>query len=178
MNTSFEISLDTIEPTELALLVKMGFDLGRFSSKLQKLENVFVSHIFKFTQLKSESIESIEVSLQIVSADEIAKINNEFRDKNKETDVISLSMYEDLRDSAEEVIGPFLSLGDIIICSGVACQQASESKLHIETELIELLIHGLLHLCGFDHEISEDEKEKMYRWERKIFELVEGDSHE
>ena len=53
-----------------------------------------------------------------------------------------------------------------------------ESGLDIETELIELIIHGILHLFGFDHEISESEKEEMYRWERKIFELIEGDRHE
>lgn len=178
MSTSFEISLDQIEPDVLAELNSSQFNAERFDLLLSRLENVFAKTVFETTQLNAEATENIEVSLQIVNREVIRQVNNEFREKDKETDVISLSMYEDLRHSAEEAIGPMVSLGDLIVCGPVACDQAKESGLDIETELIELIIHGILHLCGFDHEISESEKEEMYRWERKIFELIEGDRHE
>ena len=178
MDTSFEISLDDIGAEEFEKLGKLGFDLEHFCLTLRNLETVLSQQIFNFTKLSKEKIEHVEVSLQIVGINEITKINNDYRNKNKETDVISLSMYEDLRKNTDEAITPYLSLGDIIICADVACAQAGESNLDIETELVELIIHGLLHLCGFDHEINEEEMEKMYQWERKLFEEVKGNHHE
>ena len=105
MSTSFEISLDQIEPEVLAELNSSQFNAERFESLLSRLENVFTKTVFETTQLNDEATENIEVSLQIVNREVIKQVNNEFREKDKETDVISLSMYEDLRHSAEEVIG-------------------------------------------------------------------------
>ena len=99
----------------------------------------------------------------------IRQVNNEFREKDKETDVISSSMYEDLRHSAEEAT----ALWFLSRLNNAPVARIKQKKVaDIETELIELHVYGVLHLCGFDPRNKESEKEEMYRWERKIFELT------
>ncbi len=59
-------------------------------------------------------------------------------------------------------------LGDVLICWQVAKKQAREDKVTIREELSRLTIHGVLHLFGYDHEISEEEEKKMFRLQDKI----------
>ena len=67
----------------------------------------------------------------------------------------------------EEII-----LGDIAVSLDIAKAQAKEHGLDFKEEIILLLIHGILHLLGYDHEISEKEEEKMRNKTRELFKLV------
>lgn len=89
----------------------------------------------------------------IVSDERIRRLNAEFRGKDSATDVLSFPFGEE----GDE--GRFL--GDIIISSETAQRQADENSLPFETELRQLVLHGVLHLCGYDHESDEGEMDRL-----------------
>lgn len=63
---------------------------------------------------------------------------------------------------------PEWELGDVVISLDTAKRQANEHEVTLRQELDLLLVHGLLHLIGFDHEISREEERRMRRWEKKL----------
>jgi len=100
-----------------------------------------------------EAPDNCEVSISIVGSDEIKTLNQDYRGKDETTDVLSFPVSEEL------AMGPDVSLGDIVICMDVAKAQADEYGHTIERELAFLVVHGMLHLLGYDHETPEDETE-------------------
>lgn len=105
-------------------------------------------------------------SLNMCDEAEITQLNSDYRNKNVPTDVISLAFYQNLR--GESYFFPCLELGDIFICYEVALRQALESGISLEQEMIHLMIHGFLHLMGYDHELSEIEETIMFQLEEKL----------
>lgn len=111
---------------------------------------------------KKENItEEAELSISFVDEEEIQAINRDYRNKDKVTDVISFSLEED----EPEIKGLDIPrvLGDIIICLGVAQEQAQSYNHSLSRELGFLALHGFLHLLGYDHMTEEDEKEMFSR---------------
>ena len=78
-------------------------------------------------------------------------LNSQYRDKNKPTNVLSFPMAEpdDLRHA--NVAGPELLLGDIILARGVCEAEAAEKSISVEQHATHLVVHGTLHLLGYDH---------------------------
>jgi len=109
-----------------------------------------------------------EVSILLTDDADIQKLNQQFRDIDQPTDVLSFPQ------NAEEdpPIPGEIILGDIAVSLDTAQAQAKEHDLTFEEEIILLLIHGILHLLGYDHEISEREEEKMRINSRELFNLV------
>lgn len=99
------------------------------------------------------------------------ELNSEYRQKNKTTDVLSLALYEDIR-SGDEMLFEEVELGDIFISVPVMEKQASEFKVTVEQELFHLMVHGFLHLLGFDHEISEEEEKLMQGLEKQLIDKI------
>ncbi|MEJ7173036.1 rRNA maturation RNase YbeY [Staphylococcus caprae] len=109
---------------------------------------------------KQENIESdAELSVTFVDKDEIQNINKVYRDKDKVTDVISFALEEDEPDIDMNDLEIPRVLGDIIICTDVAQEQAESYGHSFERELGFLALHGFLHLLGYDHMTEDDEKE-------------------
>ena len=94
-----------------------------------------------------------DVSVAIVSDRRMRALNRQFRGKDKVTDVLSFP-------SDERGF-----MGDIVVASGVAKQQANAAGHSVQTEIRVLALHGLLHLLGYDHEHDDD---KMARFEAKL----------
>lgn len=90
----------------------------------------------------------------LVSDKQIRQLNKDFRGKNSTTDVLSFPF------SADEFETDFDNLGDIVISAEQAEKQADENELEFETEIKQLILHGVLHLCGFDHETDDGEMSK------------------
>lgn len=88
-----------------------------------------------------------EISLTFVSDARIQELNREYRDKNKPTDVLSFS----LQEGEFSEINPDI-LGDIVISVETAKKNAQKNGLSLEQEINFLIIHGLLHLLGYNHE--------------------------
>jgi probable rRNA maturation factor len=112
--------------------------------------------------------EGCEVSVTFVSNDKIQMINREYREKDQPTDVISFAM-EELGEGEMELMGLDMPrvLGDIIISVQKAEEQAIEYGHSFFRELGFLMVHGFLHLLGYDHG-TEEEEEKMFTKQREI----------
>lgn len=112
-----------------------------------------------------EDFKDVSVSINFVSDEEIQKLNREFRNIDKVTDVLS---FPNLNKTPNEKLKKFrkladfdtnlLFLGDIVISKKVAKKQAREYEHSLKREVCFLALHGFLHLLGFDHIKEEDEK--------------------
>ncbi len=100
---------------------------------------------------------------------EIHQINKEYRNIDKETDVITFALFFD--DEIRTVIENMAELGDIIISTDVAEIQAQENGLTKEQEITVLLTHGVLHLLGFDH-MTEDDYNFVIDIQKQVFEKI------
>jgi len=109
-----------------------------------------------------------EVSILLTGNKYIRRLNQEFRSIDQPTDVLSFPQNADEDPCIpEEVI-----LGDIAVSLDIAKAQAKEHGLDFKEEVILLLIHGILHLLGYDHEISEQEEKQMRNKTRELFKLI------
>lgn len=96
-------------------------------------------------------VENKTFSVAFISNDRMRKLNHTFRGKDSTTDVLSFP------HEPEEFDPDKNNLGDIVISAEQAAKQASENKLSLEAEMKQLILHGLLHLCGYDHETDDGE---------------------
>ncbi|MHC5306427.1 rRNA maturation RNase YbeY [Bartonella sp. LJL80] len=112
-------------------------------------------------RLGLEDLES-ELSLVFTNDDEIRRINAEWRRIDKATNVLSFPAFP---VKAGDKAGPML--GDIIVACETVTREADEENKRFEDHLSHLLVHGLLHLMGYDHENDED-AEQMEQLEREI----------
>ena len=112
--------------------------------------------------------ERSEISVTFVSLEEIHELNREYRQVDSPTDVLSFPQFDDLDELPEE--GEIM-LGDVVICSDRAKEQAEEFGHSFEREIIYLFVHSVLHLLGYDH-MEEDEKRIMRRREEEDMERI------
>lgn len=101
-----------------------------------------------------------EICIRIVSPEESQELNSTYRGKDKPTNVLSFPF-----EVPEGV--PITLLGDLIICADVVSREADEQKKALLDHWAHMVVHGCLHLIGFDH-INDDEAEEMENLERKI----------
>ncbi|HEY6663374.1 MAG TPA: rRNA maturation RNase YbeY [Sphingomicrobium sp.] len=99
-----------------------------------------------------ESDRAIEMSVTLTGDDEVQALNAKWRGKDKPTNVLSFPMADDLDFARSNVAGPELLLGDIILAHGVCEAEASEKGVPFEQHATHLLVHGTLHLLGYDHQ--------------------------
>lgn len=115
----------------------------------------------------------IYISIQSVNKSEIKQLNKQYRNVDKETDVLSFPIFD--RDELQLLINEQvedrklkeIELGDIILCIDVISEQAKEYGTGIERELLYMITHGICHILGFDH-IDEDDKKEMRNMEERI----------
>lgn len=108
--------------------------------------------------LERLEFKSGELGVSLVSAREMELLNSEHLGRTGPTDVLSFPLDTDGADAVGEV--PLL-LGDVIICPEVAGRQALEHASTLTHELCLLLIHGILHIAGYDHEADAGEMDKL-----------------
>ena len=110
-----------------------------------------------------------EVSVSFVDNEEIHKLNLEYRGKDKPTDVLSFPMWEDdeLGGDIDPALGAVM-LGDIVISTERAMEQAEEYGHSFTREVCFLAVHSTLHLIGYDHETSEADEKYMNDTQEKI----------
>lgn len=112
------------------------------------------------TVFKKTGVRNADISLAFVGSGEIKKWNKLYRQKNSVTDVLSFIYSEKPLD------------GEIIICYPKAVRQAKEKGHTVDDETEFLLVHGLLHLCGYDHEKSAREEKIMDNLQNKIISFL------
>ncbi len=110
--------------------------------------------------LRSQKLEDAEVSLYIVDEDESQQLNSQYRSKDYPTNVLSFPA-----DIPEEVGVPLL--GDLVVCAPVVEREAQEQGKTLAAHWAHMLVHGSLHLLGFDH-IDDTEADEMEALETAI----------
>lgn len=124
-----------------------------------------------FPQLAT-SERPVEISVLLTSDDQVRRLNAEWRDQDSPTNVLSFPMVDpnDLRQAI--IAGPELLLGDIILARGT-CESEAESKgVSIENHASHLLIHGTLHLLGYDHDDDDAAATDMEKREIRALERL------
>ncbi|WHZ01778.1 rRNA maturation RNase YbeY [Neobacillus sp. YX16] len=147
---------------------KLMIDLVDETNQLSAEQMEQIEKLLNFAAGKENVEDNSEVSVTFVSNERIHEINQEFRDKDAPTDVISFAM-EELGEGEIQLIGAELPrvLGDIIISIPKAEEQAKEYGHSFIRELGFLSVHGFLHLLGYDH-MEKAEEEKMFSRQKEI----------
>ncbi len=111
-----------------------------------------------------------ELSLLFTEDREIAELNGRYRNKPKPTDVLSFAPSEGCESAVVMQTTESLPLGDIVISVETAIRQAEKFGVSVEDEILRLLIHGALHLLGYEHEkVSADVARRMRKKEVELF---------
>ena len=101
-----------------------------------------------------------EISVKFTDDVEVRALNGAWRGKDSATNVLSFPM------AAEDELADAQLLGDIVLAHGVCAAEAAEKRIPFEHHAAHLVVHGTLHLLGYDHEIGDAEAEEMERVER------------
>ena len=117
--------------------------------------------------LSGLGFQGYELSIVIVDDKEITRLNRQYFHRNRPTNVISFPMAAEDPASLHSRI-----LGDVVISAETAKREAEEAGGKAKDEILFLLIHGILHLAGYDHEGTADERKKMEAKEKELFSLL------
>jgi probable rRNA maturation factor len=121
-------------------------------------------------QISPKRFRGRELVIVFVDAKEQRRLNKTYRGKNYATDVLSFESMDPVGDSA----GDLGTLGELVICPEVISRQAKEHGLLVREELGYMVLHGFLHLLGYDHEKSEREAKRMFQLQDEMFERLLG----
>ena len=140
---------------EIALEADEEWDSSRSWEQLARKAAEAAIAESAFPQLVT-SKRPIEISVRLSGDEEVRALNAEWRGKDKPTNVLSFAMLKEDDLSDTNVAGPELLLGDIILARGVCEAEAAEKGLSVEEHAAHLLVHGTLHLLGYDHHDDSD----------------------
>ena len=138
---------------------------------LQRKVKINAADFMPFLVAVRSAVEEVcagHISVAFVSDKRMKELNRFFRDKDSTTDVLSFPHEPDEFESSgnthvaisehiETEGEPHVFLGDIVISVEQAVRQAKDNKLSLECEIKQLILHGALHLCGYDHETDDGE---------------------
>src|SRR5690606_25072966 len=148
----------------------MLIELTDHDGRLTTAERQLLENILQFAAQTEKLPDDAEVSVMIVSNDEIKRLNGEYRNKDEATDVVSYPLFE--RDEIERYDESMpLALGDIVISYDRAKEQAQAYGHSFARELALLAVHGFLHLLGYTHDDEANEKQMFTKQERLLKEF-------
>lgn len=123
-----------------------------------------IKKIFSYFEKELKQKTKGEIEIIVVSDKEMKKLNYNFRGKNKTTDVLSFVFNEDKKIKSRY-------LGQIFISYPQIRKQAKQYGVSTKEEFIRMLVHGILHLAGFDHN-TKIKEQKMFKLQEKIIEKI------
>lgn len=150
------------------------------SNKQNKLEVThllrgMIRRVINFS-LEYENFQvEVEVSVTLTDNKGIRALNRDFRNIDRETDVLSFPLLEDAPPQSEEETEPpeqKLPLGDIVISLEKAREQAVQYGHSFEREVAFLCVHSVLHLLGYDHETGEEDEKQMFFKQEEILRIL------
>ena len=152
-----------------------------FITNRQEAHDINLSQARQFAQavltaLRAE--DACELSIAFVNDEEIHRLNREYRKIDRPTDVLSFALLEAQPPSPvtrADADAPTI-LGDVIISTETARRQADERGHSFEQELSILLLHGILHLFGYDHE-TDEEAQRMEALEQQLLNEIRFPDH-
>ena len=145
---------------KLSLSLQQDFQAAELVLKRGGIKKV-VETTLRFIGTQSDC----EMGIACVDNAESHKLNLEYRHKDKPTNVLSFP--SDLPDEMAQILDTF-PIGDLVICIPVVLQEANEQQKTPIEHFTHMLVHGTLHLMGYDHETSEEDAEEMEALEIEI----------
>ncbi|WP_106639559.1 rRNA maturation RNase YbeY [Allosphingosinicella vermicomposti] len=119
-----------------------------------------------------DSALSVEISVKFTHDRDVQVLNAAYRGKDKPTNVLSFPMFEaELLESLVKADGGEILLGDVALAHGVCVAEAEEKGVAVETHAAHLIVHGTLHLLGYDH-MEDDAAEEMEAIERAALSAI------
>ena len=136
---------------------QIDVEVNSSSTKIPSVENI---ELWIRAALQSDELNQAEVSVYIVDEAESQELNAQYRGKDKPTNVLSFPA-----DIPDEVGVPLL--GDLVICAPVVEREAQEQGKTLDAHWAHMLVHGTLHLLGYDH-VEDDEADVMEALETRL----------
>lgn len=151
--------------------VQINYNNIEENEEYNKIINTVVKRCFE-----EEGLDNIKIYINIIltNPEEIKRINKEYRNIDKETDVLSFPMFqkeeiEELIKKKENIVTDIL--GDVVISIPRVYEQAEEYNHSFERELSYMVVHGFYHLMGYDH-MEEEEKKIMRQKEENVLQKL------
>ena len=145
-----------------------AFTQGSVKFPYNDVPKSYITSVVRKT-LKQLTLDNVSVSIIVSDNEFIKKINADYRKKNYPTDVISFAYRE---QPFPEIKEENEVLGDIYISAEKAAEQSEEIGHSLKDEFARLLVHGILHLIGYDHEKGKKEEQRMQEMEDYILERI------
>ncbi len=151
------------------IFIRIDKECNKKFKNIRKFINISSYKILEYVQL-TEIKDFFEISITLINDKKMQKINKQYRNKDKTTDVLSFSQLEG--EHIPHIEDRLTLLGDVIISYETCYKQAKEKNKSFYEELLILLIHGIYHLLGYDHERSKEEEKIMKDKERKLYKYI------
>ncbi|MFA5742896.1 MAG: rRNA maturation RNase YbeY [Candidatus Paceibacterota bacterium] len=123
-----------------------------------EIDEAYLRKIAEDVLRAEKACEACELSVAFVGLEKMQELNRDRRGKDSATDVLSFEYFKDPGMKGEMEIEP---LGEVVICPSYVEEQAKQNENTFQKELSFVLIHGILHLLGYDHEKGEEEARAM-----------------
>jgi probable rRNA maturation factor len=157
-----------LKAVEINILVDEGVEAG--------VEPAWLEDVAQRVLAAEKATAKTEVGIVVTGQEMVQQLNRNYRGQDEPTDVLAFSAREEA-DGPRFILAPdgLSHLGEVIISYPQAAIQAEEHGHSLKKELTILLIHGLLHLLGYEHEEADAER-KMQTREKELLKLIEGGS--
>src|SRR6476661_1350135 len=155
---------------EIALEADEEWDSSRSWEQLVRAAAEAAIAESQFPEL-TRSERTIEISVMLTGDEQVRKLNAKWRQKDKATNVLSFPLAEDADLRAANVAGPELLLGDIVVAQGVCENEAEAKGITLADHATHLLVHGTLHLLGYDHHDDREAEDMEAREVRALARL-------
>ena len=162
---------------DIAIDADAEWDSSRDWASLARSAAVAAIAESAFPQL-GQAERTVELSVRLTSDDKVHALNAEWRGKDKPTNVLSFPMAEEDELVASTSPGPELMLGDIILARGVCAAEAAGKGVPLESHAAHLMVHGTLHLLGYDHMDDDSAADMEAREVRALARMGIGDPYE
>lgn len=152
-------------------MIQILWEIEDYESDIDSIFQKTLSDIIVYAMETEHLTGDYEVSLSVVSAEQIRELNANFRQIDSVTDVLSFPMYEreelDEIEEKKEYEDYEVNIGDIVLCYDRAVEQAQEYGHSLKREVCYLVTHSIFHLLGYDH-MEEEEKQLMRTKEEQV----------
>ena len=153
---------------KLSLSIQQAFEAPELV-----LKRVYLKKVIETTLRYIDTQSDCEIGIACVDNDESHKLNLQYRGKDKPTNVLSFP--SDLPDEMAQILDTF-PIGDLVISIPVVLQEAIEQNKAPIEHFTHMLVHGTLHLMGYDHETSDEDAEEMEALEIEILKKLGFDN--
>ena len=147
----------------MEVVLDFSLETEGYNDRISEVEvEKYIKEVLE-SEMYYEGTKPVYLSVALVNNEDIQNINRDYRGKDQSTDVISFAYHE----TGDFDIGPYDTLGDIVISLERVEEQAKDYNHSFEREFYYVLTHGILHLLGYDH-IEEEDKKEMRAKEEEI----------